>query len=152
MTRDIDGISTSDDLVGRYDSTCPLGETFVACGMNHDGNCNVGDSIFNFWNKVGKVTSLPLDEDFNFYGVTFNDGRTEYFFPKDQIELLEPYSNYELWFVLRNRFERILQKRKGFRVVWPECTFDPENDRYFPFAAKASNGNFVKVLVENYDE
>ncbi len=164
------GKFTSDDLNGEYGSKCSFGDAFKSCGgivrgggddvgtntntntntnANHD--CFSGDSLFHFQNKIGKITMLPKknDEKVKMYGVTFNDGRTEYYFPKSSLELQEPYSNYELWFVQRNRFEKILQKRKGFRVVWPECTFDQVNDRYFPYAEINPDGNFAKVLVLN---
>jgi len=144
------GRLSSRDLVGGYGDTCQLGGAFQACGASDDNNkCASGDNPFNFRNRIGKVTRTPQHRKDKLYGVSFNDGRTEYNFPIEYLELQEPQSNYELWFVQRNRFERILQKRKGFRVVWPECTFDAKNDRYFPFAQLAAEGNTMKVLVEN---
>ena len=40
----------------------------------------------------------------------------------------------ELWWVVRNRTDRRLQRRKCFNVTSPSCTFDLVNNRYFPFA------------------
>jgi hypothetical protein len=143
----------SEDLNGEYEDICPLGKTFQACGISSFDNnrCASGDSPFDFRNKIGKVMRLPQAKNTDktrYYGVTFNDGRTVYDFPEDHLDLQEPHSNYELWFVQRNRFEKILQKRKGFRVVWPQCTFDPMNDRYFPFTEISPDGTAIKVLVE----
>ena len=144
---------SSEDLQGEYEDSCKLGRTFGACGANGNWNeCASRDRPFNFRNKIGKVTRLPRNEKEKEYGVTFNDGRTEYNFTIEYLELQEPDSNYELWFVQRNRFEKILQKRKGFRVVWPECTFDPVNDRYYPFAEVSPEGTVVRVLVEKHDD
>jgi hypothetical protein len=129
------GFFSSDDLLGEYHNACELGQTFDACGGIDKATfkCNNGDRIFNFRGRLGKVTRIPHSDKDTHFGVTFNDGRTEYDYIEEFLELEEPESNYELWFVQRNRFEKILQKRKGFRVGWPECTFDPINDRYFPY-------------------
>ncbi len=144
------GLFSSDDLSGEYTDTCALGKAFQACGASsNNDSCLSDDSIFHFRNRIGKVTRMPSNEKQKLVGVTFNDGRTEYFFPQEFLELQEPQSNYELWFVQRNRFERILQKRKGFKVVSPECTFDGTNDRYFPFAEIYQDSDVVKVLVDN---
>mmetsp|Transcript_8051 Transcript_8051/g.17158 ORF Transcript_8051/g.17158 Transcript_8051/m.17158 type:complete len:82 (-) Transcript_8051:108-353(-) len=80
------------------------------------------------------------------YGVTFNDGRTVYWFEKGELEFLKPPSNYEVWFVQRNRFEKIVQKKKPFKVTWPRCTFDSVNGRYFPYAKLDKDGNPITVI------
>jgi hypothetical protein len=35
----------------------------------------------------------------------------------------------ELWWVVRNPSNRVVQKRKGFNVTEPHCTFDTTNNR-----------------------
>jgi hypothetical protein len=83
--------------------------------------------------------------------VTFNDGRTAYTF--DQRDVVLEYrkkSMYgmhhialifllsrtgsllviiEIWWVLRSLTNRVVQKRKGFNVTEPQCTFDLTNNR-----------------------
>lgn len=137
------GRFTSPDLHGEYETICQLGDAFQGCGGTHT-NCIGMDHKFSFRGKMGKVSRLPRKED-DTYGVTFNDGRTEYAFPGHHLELQSLEANYELWFVQRNRFEKILQKKKGFRVVWPRCTYDLANDQYLPFAELDSDGNALKI-------
>lgn len=38
--------------------------------------------------------------------------------------------DYELWWVLRTRYNLIVHKRKRFRVVAPLCDFDPATNEY----------------------
>ena len=141
------GRFTSPDLHGEYDKMCKIGDAFQGCGGT-DGNCVGMDHKLSFRGKMGKVSRLPSKEN-ETYGVTFNDGRTEYAFPVHHIELQGLEANYELWFVQRNRFEKILQKKKGFRVVWPRCTYDLANDQYLPFAVLDSEGNSIKINQNN---
>jgi hypothetical protein len=125
----------SDQLEGIYQNRCPLGLAFQSCAMTTHG-CLGGDSFYTFSGETGKVYSIvqSVDPKMNLYNVSFNDGRTMYEFPQYMLELQNPISNYELWFVQRNRLEKILQKRKGFRVQWPNCTFDLQSDQYLPYA------------------
>ena len=36
--------------------------------------------------------------------------------------------------VVRSPTSRVVQKRKGFNITSPQCTFDKKNNRYFPWA------------------
>ena len=55
---------------------------------------------------------------------------------------LETYkSMYEIWWVLRTKSEFVVQKRKGFNITEPGCTFDTVINRYFPYAILDSDGN-----------
>jgi len=144
-----EGLYSSNDLHGTYSLPCPIGEAFKGCGIiSDDSDCHGDDFPFSFRNRIGKVVRLPDVAD-NSYGVSFNDGRTVYGFPEYHLKIQMTPSNYELWFVQRNRFEKILQKKKGFRVIWPLCTFDPINDRYVPFAQVSDNGEIRRVLRED---
>ena len=42
-------------------------------------------------------------------------------------------SMYEIWWVLRTKSEFVVQKRKGFNITSPKCTFDIVNNRYLPY-------------------
>ena len=95
--------------------------------------------------EIGKVTSVPSNSNSN-YGVTFNDGRSVYWFQRDDLDFLKPEFNYEVWFVVRNRIEKRVKKRKPFRVIWPRCTYDSVNDRYMPWAMLDDAGNPMSVL------
>ena len=132
---------TSDDLSGTYSNVCPLGDAFQGCGLSssHSGECKGSDQKFSFQGEIGKVVVLPKKSK-DKYGVTFNNGRTIYYFKIDELEFLKPPFNYEIWFVKRTRFERIIEKKKPFRVVYPRCTFDSVNGRYFPYAELDSEG------------
>ena len=46
----------------------------------------------------------------------------------------------ELWWVLRTPSKYVVQKRKGFSVSTPPCTFDAANNRYFPYAIVNDDG------------
>lgn len=150
MEPDDGGVYSTDDLNGAYADRCPFGTAFEGCGLADASNgvgCSAGDSIRSFAGEVGRVVRIPDGDGGSssgravYYGVTFNDGRTVYEFQEHHLSLEQPRSNYELWFVQRNRFEKILQKKKGFRVVWPECMFDRTNDRYFPYAQLTVNSH-----------
>eukprot|EP00979_Chaetoceros_neogracilis_P004514 scaffold787_cov285-Chaetoceros_neogracile.AAC.78 len=143
-----DGFYSSKHLHGNYSSTCPLGETFESCTQaSPSDTCYGSDVSFTFRGRIGKVMTVPEDNLLQGrYGVSFNDGRTVYYFSKHHLQIQIPPSNYELWFVQRNRFEKVLQKRKGFSVIWPLCTFDLINDRYFPFAQLSSNGEALDSI------
>jgi hypothetical protein len=137
-----DNAYSSDDLTGSYSSLCPLGSAFEGCGMapsTPTESCNGKDHRFTFQDEIGKVVHIPSTQ-YDKYGITFNDGRSMYWFAKDELRLLKPHGNYEVWFVQRNRFEKIVQKKKVFKVVWPRCTFDSVNSRYFPYAQLNDSG------------
>ena len=138
-------VYTSNDLSGEYANLCPLGDAFKSCALasSSSGDCQGVDQVFTFRDEIGKVVSLPKTTK-DKYGVTFNDGRSVYFFTRDEFEFLKPPFNYEIWFVKRNRFENIVEKKKPFKVIWPRCTFDSANGRYFPYAQLDSEGVPVK--------
>ncbi|KAL7504327.1 hypothetical protein ACHAXN_001999 [Cyclotella atomus] len=137
---------TSNDLSGRYTNVCPLGDAFAGCGISSSpgGVCQGSDQQFSFKDQIGKVVTLPKTTK-DKYGVTFNDGRSMYHFARDELEFLKPPFNYEVWFVKRNRFEKIVEKKKPFRVIWPRCTFDNVNGQYFPYAQLDDKGVPLKV-------
>jgi len=140
------GVLSSVHLQGNYPFMCPLGDTFASCaGASNNGQCSGNDLPFSFRGRIGKVVRVPKNEQ-DAYEVSFNDGRTVYDFPQHHLQIQIPPSNYELWFVQRNRFEKILQKRKGFKVFWPLCTFDLVNDRYFPFAQLSIDGKVLDSI------
>lgn len=147
LSKGINGTLSSPDLDGDYEATCDIGEAFSVCGSLFDGSiCKGRDYEFHFHGRLGKVIRLPNDT-MPTYGVTFNDGRTVYYFEEHHLTIEQPHSNYEIWYVFRNRFEKVLQKRKGFKVVWPMCTFDAINDRYLPYA-QVLNGEILEVVYE----
>ncbi|KAL9183798.1 hypothetical protein ACHAXT_004654 [Thalassiosira profunda] len=137
-----DGGHSSADLSGVYDGVCPLGDTFRGCGLaSSGGGCQEKDSSFRFTDEIGKVVHVPdPDNSDDKYGVSFNDGRSVYWFEREELDFLMPEGNYQLWFVQRNRLEKIVQKKKPFRVTWPRCTFDTASNRYFPYAQLDNTG------------
>ena len=140
------GQHSSADVSGLYPGICPIDERFSACGVTpSSGLCHGNDHQYTFKDEIGKVTHVPNKTHVK-YGVTFNDGRSEYWFHKDDLEFLKPDGNYQVWFVVRNRFEKIVKKRKDFRVIWPRCTYDSVNGRYFPYAMLDQNGHPVAVI------
>jgi hypothetical protein len=143
----------SDHLEGIYTDKCPLGPAFQSCAESkHKHGCLGSDSLYSFAGEIGKVLykSQNSDPQQNLYSVSFNDGRTTYIFPEYMLELQNPSANYELWFVQRNRFEKILQKRKGFKVQRPNCTFDILNDQYFPFAILQDGKVLAAINITNF--
>lgn len=156
-------IYSSQDLYGNYRDTgfCPYGGTaFQSCVLSSEqtqdnsqstSSCQGNDSRFTFSGHIGKVVSIPSsssssdnsnnannnsNDNIQYYGVTFNDGRTSYTFPQHELELISSSndSNYEIWFVQRiPKYGRIIQKKKKFHVQYPKCTYDEVNDEYFPF-------------------
>lgn len=139
-----DSLYSSFRLDGNYTNKCPYGEAFKSCSGSRT-NCFGNDVPFSFKDRIGKVSRLPNDTN-KFYGVSFNGGPL-YDFLEHQLHIQIPPSNYELWFVQRNRFEKVLQKRKGFQVIWPLCTFDHIHDRYFPFAQLSDDGEVLDALT-----
>jgi len=136
------GGRSSFDLSGVYTDVCPYGDTFEGCGLapSPREDCHEKDHHFTFKDEIGKVVHVPDNPDGE-YGVSFNDGRSAYWFARDEFEFLKPDGNYQVWFVQRNRYEKIIQKKKPFRVIWPRCTFDSVNGRYFPFAQLDNSGH-----------
>eukprot|EP00986_Skeletonema_menzelii_P004358 scaffold1472_cov157-Skeletonema_menzelii.AAC.2 len=143
---DDSGQYSSVDVSGLYPGECSVDKRFAGCGMTlSSGLCHGKDHLYTMKDEIGKVTSVPSESNPN-YGVTFNDGRTVYWFQKEDLDFLKPESNYEVWFVVRNRFEKRVKKKKPFRVIWPRCTYDSINDRYFPYAMMDDEGNPMSVL------
>lgn len=128
------GALGSRDLAGQYQALCPF---LDACGLQSGGACAAQDAAFSFVGRVGRV--VALDQDQGAADVTFNDGRTAYRLQTDHLRI-EPAHMYELWWVQRAQGELIVRKRKGLRVAYPPCTFDPLRQRYFPFAELDSQG------------
>lgn len=124
----------SSELDGVYFDKCHSGDGFGACaGTGAQEKCVGRDELFSFFGEPGTIFSLP-GENSDKYGVSFNNGRSEYFFDEDQFDLVVKKSNYELWFVQRTSREKIILKKKAFQVTWPPCTFDALSDQYFPYA------------------
>lgn len=145
---DDSGQYSSADVSGLYPGVCPIDKRFAGCGMipSSTGLCHDKDHHYTMKDEIGKVTSIPTKSNPNYYGVTFNDGRSVYWFQKEDLDFLRPEHNYEVWFVVRNRFEKRVKKRKPFRVIWPRCTYDSVNDRYFPYAMLDDDGSPMSVL------
>lgn len=134
------GYASSEDLIGKeYTDICPY---FGSCAMALDGaKCLDSDASFSFEGHVGIVTEVVDSVQAPAVWVTFNGGRSAYFFRQEFVRLeFKQKSMYELWWVIRNKSDRRLQKRKGFNVTSPACTFDLTNNRYFPFAMLDDNG------------
>ena len=131
---------TSDDLDGKtYDGLCPY---FDSCALTLDnGLCFGDDLVYSFAGRVGRVTEVDDVSLIPKVRVSFNDGRTSYLFNKDQVEKEYKLSMYEIWWTLRTKSELIVQKRKGFNVTEPKCTFDIVNNRYFPYTLLDDDGN-----------
>ena len=132
---DSGGLSSA-DLSGIYNGICPYGDTFNGCGhaLSTNEECHGKDHHFSFKDEIGKVIRVTEKAKRGVqYGVSFNDGRSLYWFGRDELEFLPPDNNYEIWFVQRNRFEKTIQKKKKFNVIWPRCTWDSINGRYFPW-------------------
>lgn len=131
---------TSDDLFGvDYSDVCPY---FSSCALTtDDGKCRGDDLVYTFQGRVGRVTYVDDAALIPTVLVTFNDGRTSYLFNKDMVQLETLRSMYEVWWTLRTPSEFVVQKRKGFNVTEPRCTFDTVNNRYFPYAILDSAGN-----------
>ena len=131
---------TSEDLDGLdYSEICPY---FDSCALTtDDGKCRYEDLVYTFQGRVGRVTAVDDSALIPTVLVTFNDGRTSYLFNKDMVQLETYKSMYEIWWVLRTKSEYVVQKRKGFNVTEPACTFDIVNNRYFPYAILDNDGN-----------
>mmetsp|Transcript_8780 Transcript_8780/g.17936 ORF Transcript_8780/g.17936 Transcript_8780/m.17936 type:complete len:607 (-) Transcript_8780:3125-4945(-) len=150
-----DGLYGSDDLAGRYEDSCPIGDAFIACAMMPTGeeNCLVADHRMTLRGEIGKVMAIDEAKNNNqntLYQVSFNDGRTSYSFVEDELDLIHLDNTYELWFVQRDSSDNAIKKRKPFIVLWPPCSFDSVNDRYFPYAQLDEGGQPMPAVAE-YD-
>lgn len=103
-----------------------------SCGLTFDlGKCRLSDLRFTFRGRVGLVTALDNAAEIPMVWVSFNEGRTSYLFRQEHVKLeTTPKSMYEIWWVVRSPSEFTVQKRKGFNVTEPSCTFDTTHNRY----------------------
>lgn len=116
------------DMQGLYDSICPY---YDSCALTLDsGKCRFSDLRFTFVGQVGVVTAVNNEEAIPTVMVTFNNNRTSYEFAQKDVELEKYKSQYELWWVVRSPALNTVQKRKGFNITNPGCTFDSVNNRY----------------------
>lgn len=122
---------TSVDMVGEYDGLCSY---YDSCAMTLDaGKCFPQDRRFTFIGQVGIVTALDNEAAIPQVWLTFNDGRTSYQFSQEDVKLETYKSMYEIWWVVRSKSWSTVQKRKGFNITSPACTFDTTNNRYLPY-------------------
>jgi hypothetical protein len=128
----------SRDLFGWvYDGECPY---YRGCAITTDnGLCKGGDVAYHFIGKVGIVTSLDSAALIPTVMVSFNGGRTSYKFLMSDVKLELYKSMYEIWWVVKTPVENVVQKRKGFNITAPTCTYDSTNLRYFPYAILYTN-------------
>lgn len=105
---------------------------YISCGLTEDlGKCRRSDLRFTFRGRVGLVTALNDAAEIPTVWVSFNEGRTSYEFNQEHVKLeTTPKSMYEIWWVVRSPSEFTVQKRKGFNVTEPSCTFDTTHNRY----------------------
>ena len=130
---------TSEDLFGvEYAGVC---EYYKSCARTTEidpatdaGKCKGQDLPYTFIGRTGRVVRRDDTKDPPEIYVTFNDGRTNYRFTEEMLKLEIGKSMYEVWWVVRTRSDFVVQKRKGFNVSSPQCTFDKTNNRYFPYA------------------
>ncbi len=140
---------SSPDLIGQnYDAVCPY---FANCALSKSGQCgldykspslhSLSDFFqlrFSFIGQVGRVVAYEDTPTTPLVTVSFNDGRTAYVFEEDVIHLEYYKSMYEIWWVTRTRSKFIVEKRKGFNVTSPGCTFDVVNDRWVKIISRCS--------------
>lgn len=119
---------TSIDLDSQYDGMCPY---YPSCGLTLDmGKCRLDDLRFTFIGQVGIVTAVDFLQVIPQVWVSFNDGRTSYQFSQLDVELeTRSKSMYEIWWVVRSKSWKTVQKRKQFNITYPACTFDTTNNR-----------------------
>ena len=98
-------------------------------GLASNSECGE-NSAFSFIGLLGRIVAIDTRPFIPVITVTFNDGRTTYDFEQDVLKLEYGRSMYELWWVQRTKSEFIIQKKKGFNVTSPVCSFDLTNDRY----------------------
>lgn len=123
----------SDDLIGQYTDVCPYFDTCAKAPRNgkcaSDSTSGLSDNPFSFVGYVGRVVDYDDTPITPVVYVTFNNGRTSYGIEEDTLKLEYRKSGYEIWWVQRTRSKFSVQKRKGFNVTYPTCTFDTVNDR-----------------------
>lgn len=138
----------SEDLYGiDYPGPCVY---FAGCAESNHGICQGTDFLFQFVGQVGRVVGLDESGSTPYAFVTFNDGRTSYKIEQQYLTLeyriksmygrqslhCLSYSfvlsrcQTEIWWVVRSKTNRTVQKRKGFNVTSPQCTFDLTNNRF----------------------
>ncbi|KAL3758469.1 hypothetical protein ACHAWU_004312 [Discostella pseudostelligera] len=90
---------TSADVSGIYNNRCPYGVAFKGCGLGLSPNhgCHMKDHRFSFKDEIGKVFRVSDDKK---YGVSFNDGRSLYWFDRNELEFLKPDGSYEVWWTV----------------------------------------------------
>jgi len=142
-----DGLYSSVDLSGMYNNACHYGNTLEECGLARSPNkdCHEKDHHFTFKDEIGKVVHVPDNPDDEMVFRSMMADRSNWF-ARSEPEFLKPDGNYQVWFVQRNRYEKIIQKKEPFRVVWPRCTFDSVNGRYFPFTQLDNVGHRVAAI------
>jgi hypothetical protein len=126
---DLDGVEYA-GVCDYFDNCARTTEADPATGTM---KCKKEDLLFSFIGRVGRVVARDDTKDPAEVFVTFNDGRTNYMFTEEMLTLESGKSMYEVWWVVRTKSEFVVQKRKGFNVSSPQCTFDTVNDRYFPY-------------------
>jgi hypothetical protein len=110
------------------------------------GKCHNGDNRFTFIGQVGIVTAVDNEAQIPQVWVTFNGGRTSYQFNQEDVQLeTRSKSMYEIWWVVRSLSNFTIQKKKGFNITEPSCTFDLTNNRYLPYALLNSTGGPMDV-------
>jgi hypothetical protein len=115
------------DMTWYYDDICPY---YDNCAKTIDaGKCGGTDLRFTFIGQVGVVTSVDNEATIPQVTVTFNNNRTSYQFSQEDVELQKYKSQFELWWVVRSPALNTVQKRKGFNITNPSCTFDSTNNR-----------------------
>jgi hypothetical protein len=128
-------------LAGKYGGQCPY---FDSCGQTFDAGLCVGKDLrYTFIGRNGVVTRVDDRAAIPSVYVTFNDGRTEYLFYQEHVRLETSKSMYELWWVVRNKVNYVVQKKKAFNVTFPPCTFDAVNDQYFPYTQLDPDGKLL---------
>lgn len=137
------------DMLGLYDGVCPY---YKSCALTLDsGKCRFTDLRFTFIGQVGIVTAVNNDATIPTVMVSFNNNRTSYEFSQEDVELEQYKAQYELWWVVRSPAMNTVQKRKGFNITNPRCTFDSVNNRYFPYAILDADGNAIDTSAQAYD-
>lgn len=126
-------------LYGKYGGRCPY---YEACAQTFDnGICGGNDLVYTFIGRNGVVTAVDDKAAIPSVYVTFNDGRTSYLFYQEDVKLEQTRSMYELWWVVRNKVNFVVQKKKGFNITFPPCTYDNVNGQYFPYTVIGPQGN-----------
>lgn len=75
---------------------CPYFPECVLGFSNGTDYCDNREELYTFVGKVGTVTSVPADPETGLYGVTFNNGRSVYYFLGNDLIMDNPSYNYEV--------------------------------------------------------